>query len=886
MKTSTLFFLSLYCLTASHIYGDTVFFTGADGDFIHNLSSWGNGNGPLPTSSADAPNHDFIIDGKSVKTENKSSLTTYGKSLVFQNEAIFNPQSTGAATCAFTIPGFTLNRSTIITQGGGNNSSKVTWNFQSPITFSDECVLIRNGAAGQTYNFNQPFYGDGVFAFQNTSSYSMAVNVKAAGSYSGILSCDIAGGGVTLNLDANPGPLTCLLIPATTDMATRSSSTCSGNFSVNAAAGALDGTRRVELKRGGSTLFLKGNQTIGTLAGSGGTLTASSESVMTVNQATDETFAVAMSGPLSLVKRGAAKLTISVNSNTATGSLAIEEGSLVAATGNTLFLGGTTVASGAELVLSAATISSRGPLTISGGTLSTTLSTSFTDTPLALGEATTLRMKAGTELSSNQALTLPSALEIIVDYTGVAFVPSTAPVVLITAPAITGLADGASAAIQNGKTNKKATGTVEIVDNEDGTQSLVFNQPQTPPEGEAWLVANNGNMNVAESWLPAIAIDAAEASDYDYIVNGLNVKTSESAAAFTAQCKSLTVQNGIFDIACYTDSNSAYSYTIPNLSIIDGTIRQTTRKSGITFETPIAFSGTCLVQRGTQNYTPTIIFGGGINGSGALTFSHSATGSSAGWNLSVTATGNYDGTVILTGSPTTKTFKLEAPLNGATWQINSGNTTFTAHADTLNDSPGLTLNNASATFANDGANTLTNFTFTAGTLSGSGTLTLDTADDLDLQGAQSGALSIVKRGGGNLIFSGEANRTGATLIESGNLMLTQAATLGDVTLAQGSELICPAATLALGNLTGEGTLVLPAIPAADSFSVGSLDLASLRFSTWPEIETSEIYTLLQFTGSAAAPALQNGENFWRLIVNQGNKSLWLSYPKGLLIKLY
>lgn len=307
---------------------------------------------------------------------------------------------------------------------------------------------------------------------------------------------------------------------------------------------------------------------------------------------------------------------------------------------------------------------------------------------------------------------------------------------------------------------------------------------ETPPEGEVWPIGNALEMNQAASWNPAIAITAAEAANYDYVVSGMETKTPNNVSV-AALSRSLSITNG--SLAIVRNHASGYSkrtYSFPGLSLADSklALRGDIGGNDNDIVTPVTFLGNCFITRESGGYDHRLLFTStsGISGSGTLSIQNNA-GSAL--TITTSAVGNYAGAIrLLNARNNNSTFTFNQPIGPASLFVggSSGIWTIYAASETLTPLTGITVERANTAFVLSGSNTLPPFSNTATTtFRGGGTLTLPPETDTTFSNATfSGTLALVKTGSSTATFAANNTFSGGFTINEGSVVFSTASSMG------------------------------------------------------------------------------------------------------------
>ncbi len=310
--------------------------------------------------------------------------------------------------------------------------------------------------------------------------------------------------------------------------------------------------------------------------------------------------------------------------------------------------------------------------------------------------------------------------------------------------------------------------------------------------GEARLKTAGADVASAVSWTveqgTATGITDAGAADYDYVIDGIGGVTAKNRDAFLSRGNSLTVRNG-GRLTIQSDApggNFTKNVTIPNGVVSNGTLA-VSGGFGCTysFKSPIRFEGVSTLDRSSGAYTHRYLFDtdASISGSGTLYLKRADTGN-GGYDITVNSDNNaYAGQVVLSTAASLATFVLNKPLGeGASYKLEDGGNaawSFAIADGALEGASRLTFNRANASTSISGASvTLPTLEGTGGTISASGTLTVNQAEDGVLNSALTGSFALVKEGEGRLTLGGDSSFTGGLTVNAGEMTLTSANAIG------------------------------------------------------------------------------------------------------------
>ncbi len=297
-----------------------------------------------------------------------------------------------------TLSGGTLSISTLANSGA--NSNVGTGNF----TFSGGALQYTGTTVASNRNLSLGTGGGTVIA-DGTGPLTLSGTVT--GTVAGAKTFTLSGnnsGNNTLSGAITDGTGTTALaktgtgnwvIASASNTYTGGTTISAGNLTVNSGA-TLGGATGNLTVNGGTLAFNNAAQTVANFSGSGGTLQLGSGHALTVNQAVDNSFSGAISGPGSLTKSGSANLTLS-GTSTFSGNIVVSQGTLIAQGNGSLGAadtGSVTVRGGSTLRLNGYS-SNHGILTLGNGTSTGSLEaaagadSTYTGT-IVLGNSTTV----------------------------------------------------------------------------------------------------------------------------------------------------------------------------------------------------------------------------------------------------------------------------------------------------------------------------------------------------------------------------------------------------------------------------------------------------------------------------------------------------------------
>ncbi|MFK0378096.1 autotransporter-associated beta strand repeat-containing protein [Pandoraea sp. NPDC090278] len=490
-----------------------------------------------------------------------------------------------------------------------------------------------------------------------------------------------------------------------------------GTLALGAGASLAPGAS-VSLTGTGSVLDLSaaGNQSLGHLYGTGGSVVLGGGSSLTVGNNDNDTLASAISGTGALIMDGSGKLTLGAQ-NTFTGNVSVNNGTLALDANGTLSnANDVTVASGATFDVSAATTPVIGALSgIAGSTVD------FGTQTLTLGSANTA-IFSGTLNGTGELIKQGSGTQTL---NGSAALTSDVRV------------DAGMLALGNGTQlggkNANLNGATAVLDLSSGP-----NQTAATVSGVAGSTLNLGGttLTLADAAGSALASDIHGAGG-SLVKLGNGVQTLSGNSDFSG---GVNVQAGGISVG----SNTALGTGAVNFA--DGTSLDATQAS--TLGNQITLGGNLTVV-GTNDLT----LNGAISGAGGITKDGAATLTLNGQNTYAGATNVNAGTLALGAGASLNAAGVVDVQTGATFDLSAGNGTQTFGALTGGGNVNMGSNTLEV-----GASGL-NETYSGGVM---------------------GTGSLVKMGTGVETMTGSNTFTGGTVVQAGTLALGGAGTLSPI----------------------------------------------------------------------------------------------------------
>lgn len=649
---------------------------------------------------------------------------------------------------------------------GAANSVGSAW---GALVLSSSLDVVHNGS-GQLI-FNRAVTGSGALTKTGTGTLVFSSNATSANTYSGLTT--VSGGTLSLsktaNLDAIAGNV---LVNGT------------GTLSL-AAAGQIKDTSNIEVAAG--TFALGANaETVNGVKLSGGNITGTS-GVLTSTTAYDlqsGTITAILAGAAGATKSTAGTVTLS-GSNTFTGTLAINNGTLIAS--------GTANATISD-------VNNASSINLGGGTLqinSNGLAKTYATAPIVVSAASTLAWN-NTSNSTSAILAISGA--------GSFAINSNLTVQNISAN---------TTAANQFNISRALTGNGTLfIETYNDIQSI--NSVFTP--GRIQLQGNstgfNGNIVISKGTLQLSGVTGT-----NLLGNG-----------------SLTIGTTDSSIGAGLSFNTSSDQTITNTIIVNrGGFRGIKNNSSggafnISLNGGITLNGDLTVDQGLDSGR-TFTLGGNIGGSGNLTIARplTTTGTNAASKAVITGNNSYTGNT-----------NIESDAN---LEINS------ASGNGIGDTSAVRLTGANATLTLTTAETIGSLASSGsvGTLVLNNNLTTGGNNQSTNYGGNStGAGSLTKVGSGTMTLSGVNGYTGATNVNEGTLIVsgsiaststniapgavltfTGSASAGNISIGSGASFAlgtagtAGAVTINGGTLTGAGTVGSLAFTGSSAFSPGN-----------------------------------------------------------------
>jgi autotransporter-associated beta strand protein len=848
------------------------------------------------TSGSDSATLDIGVDGvtigraievvagssgtKTVGTSLSSGTATYSGAVVLGTTSQLTSGGTANAVFSGQISGTggitKVGDGTVTLSGSGANS------FGGAATVSAGTLLLNKtgveavttsitvnggtlmlGAANQIANTATVTLGGGSFDLggNNEQITTLQLNNGTLAGSGGTLTAatyNLAGG--TVNGNLGTGTINASASAALNGTAAGTTINITGGTLALGSAGRLTGTTPTVLITNGATLTLGGNESIGTLNLTNGTVGGSGTlSVATAINAQDGTLSANIGGNAGLTKTTASTVTLS-GANTFTGAVAVNGGTLAVTNGSGLAdTAAVTLANTAGVVLevdSNETIGSLagagatgGTVALDANTLTLNQSANTTYTGAVTGTGTLAKSGSGT-LTLNRTTSIGADFDLRIS-AGVVDLNRGSGV------AIGGiLGSGNSVILDGGKLSVSASsggngaltlGSLDIY----GNSTLLLNRIGTSATHSTTLTAplnfsNNGVLNFAYSSLmtggTTTLAGAANTlySDGTIAVTNYTVTVS-SAFAESGGARSLT-KTGAGTLVL-SGANTYSGDTV----VSGGELR-------LSGSGRIGNSSLVTVANGaTMNFTNLSDTVKGLSGDGAvalgsaiLTTSNSATDTFSG---TIAGTGGYvkvgGGTQALTGSASS--FSGSATVGGGVLRVSTladsgANSSIGSGSSVVLTNGGVLDYTGSTTAVNRG------FALSSGN---GGIGVSNAATDLTLSGAITGTGNLVKSGDGTLTLTGANTYGGATTVNAGTLELARTggtATLPSttsVTVASSATLLISqsnqvnnnaSVTLSGGTITrGSGVSEVfgnLVVTGSGFLDYGSGDIGTLSFGTY------------------------------------------------------
>ena len=743
--------------------------------------------------------------------------------------------------------GFTLT-------GPGSLQLNGTNSFTGPVTVSAGTLIVGSAAAlpasaavtvdsGATLQLNTSAEAGSLAGAGAVNLGANTLTVGADNSSTTFSGSFIGAGGLT---KAGTGAFT--LAAGTTGALSSLSVTGSvgGSVTLNASS-VLAATAQVSIASN-SMLQLGASQTIGSLSGTGALVLANA--TLTVDTASDNTFAGILDGSGSLIKNGAATLTLS-GTNGLVGPFVIQAGTLVIGGGAAIGdLTAVTVASGAQLTLASSetigAFNGSGTIALGGNTLTfgaSTSSTTFSGTisggslvDQSLGttlftgtyDFTSLTIEGGTvqfgngaaatsfsgTIVNNGTLLLDPGQAMVVadDISGtgsVSIIGGNSPVTFTGAKTYTG-----NTAILAGTLNLgSGTSVGSVAGNIINNGTLVFN--------------SSGNQTFAGAIMGAGRVSAA----------GGGVVTLSGASSYGG---GTSISNGS-QIAVSSDAN--LGTMTGGIALSNGTLSATASFASARAVT-LSGSGTLNVDA-----SQTLTLSGSISESGPSQLTKEGFGT-----LALTGSNSYSGGTVVYGG--TVQVGADASLGAAIGGLTLDNGTLATTASFTTERA-VTLGGGDGTFSVATGTVLT----LAGTISGSGGMGTTGGGELALKGeaTYSGGTTV---GAGTLGLYGGSMATSAVAVAAGGTLQGFGSIDGSVTVQSGGTLAGGAVgqpnTQRTGLVTGElilssGATVSLVLGASGNAGVaevqGDLTLAGTLNVSGTAVHGAGIYRVFTYTGS-------------------------------------
>ena len=506
----------------------------------------------------------------------------------------------------------------------------------------------------------------------------------------------------------------------------------------------------------GTLNITAGNQTIGNLSGTGGSIVIGSGLTLTVgatNLLLDTTFSGAISGGGALIKQNYATLTLAgdntylggttvnggilqintANSLPASGNVYIPDGTLIFSTSGPFIFsgsisrGGQVIQQGPGMVTFANVNTYSGETTISGGTLELTVANALPSGGSVEIDAGTLNLTAGNQTIGN------------LSGTGGSIALGSGTLLTVGTTASTNFAGGVSGL---GALTKQGTGTLTL-------------------SGSSGSYSGSGGITINAGTILTGALNVLPATG-NFFINPSGTLHVASANQVIGDLTNVSGQNGGISI----DSG---------LTLTEGTSNSTTFYGVISGSGAFTKQGTGMLTLSAAN-----TYLGGTTISNGIVLTSVPNTLPSGGNVTI----GSSGTLQLGANQTMGTLSGNLSISGAVLMIGSGT------AATAGDLLGI-------------------ITITIGS---NASLTVGTGNSTDFIGTIGGSGSFIKQNSGTLTLVDANNYSGGTTVNGGVLSIatTSALANGKVTLgASGTLQITATGSATIGDLAGSGFLQLP-----------------------------------------------------------------------------